>query len=147
MIPANHVDAYLKALSADQFDKRDDLDFFKHVEGAYKQAHPKTEYDATGRMVDSPPIAIAFNPFGDEVPRAQPQNAGLGTGMPSIMKASFPAADLMPTRETAPIKGPEISSDDRRSARSDSAFQSSSKPEEIQIAQAPAQAQPTQPAQ
>ena len=41
-------------------------------------------------MVDSPPIAIAFNPFGDEVPRAQPQNAGFGTGMPGIVKASFP---------------------------------------------------------
>ena len=69
------------------------VEFFNHVRDAHRLAYPTTSYDISGRMSDSPPVAIPFKPWGEAKPRS-PQNIGAGTGMPGIIKASAPAEDL-----------------------------------------------------
>ena len=136
IIPAESVDRYLKSLSADQFDKREDVEFFNHVRDAYRLAYPTTNYDISGRMSDSPPVAIPFKPWGEAKPRS-PQHTGAGTGMPGILKASAPAEELQRFAQPGQQAQPEFVSENQRSFRSDSAPQSTPKPEETQIAQAP----------
>lgn len=103
IIPANSVDNYLKALTADQFDQRDNLEFFNHVRDAHRLAYPTTKYDETGRMADTDPVAIPFIPWGEERPRGSHSvGGGRGTGMPGITKVSAPVNNGKPEEQPAP---------------------------------------------
>ena len=77
------------------------VEFFNHVRDAYRLAYPTTSYDISGRMSDSPPVAIPFKPWGEAKPRS-PQGMGAGTGMPGILKASAPAEEEDKPEEPKP---------------------------------------------
>jgi len=117
------------------------VEFFNHVRDAYRLAYPTTSYDISGRMSDSPPVAIPFMPWGEAKPRPpQAMTTRAETGMPGILKASAPAQELQrfaqPRQQAEPALQEEQRAEHRAGAGSESTLGDQG-PARTQIAQAP----------